>query len=773
MAARPDPSWSEVTRAFEQAMADAGFIAGSVTPDTDGFQRFDAPGDKPGKLNGFYKLKLGRYPVGWFGDWKTGEQHQWFYHDQSRGELTKEERAAIQREQRRLKAEAAQARETRQAEVAEKASHMWKRAGADIDGHQYLERKRIEVGKGLRLHTAMDGTRLIAVPMYAFDMNGQPQLTNLQLIDGDGSKSFLKAGRVEGCFFSIKGDSSIIVICEGVATAFSIWQATGLSVVAAFNSGNLIPVAKDFARHRPLAKLMIAGDNDEIAPDDWAERGGGRPWVNAGRVKAEAAAKAVGCRWIVPVFADGPARNRTDFNDLFAVDGKQAVNGQILGAWRSVEAEEMEPGAQVVELGATQDESWRSRIPLTSSGNPDGNNVEGVALYIANHRLLKDRLRFNLLTREIELDGSQLQDFHVAEFRRIMHSDRFKGKKSDVQDEMEAEARRNQYDPLTDYLQGLKWDGKPRLDRWLTTYMGAEANDYNRTVGRKALIGAVARALQPGCKLDEMPVLEGDQGTGKSTGIRYLFGDRFFVDELPDFHSKDSFLQIQGVWAVEIGELSALSKAEENDVKKFLSRLVDKFRPPYGRMPVQVPRRCVFWGTVNPDGGGYLRDQTGARRYWPVTTGKIDLGGILRDRDQLWAEAVAAFVNGERWHLEGEAVDLARAEQEQRREVDPWEARIVDWIAEFPRDWTTIPDVLTHAIKLPSERQDARAGKRAGNCLRALGWVAKTDRPPGGGKPRRLFYSPTAWEEKMDGRVLKRPEHAPDPLDLDDPANFG
>jgi phage/plasmid primase-like uncharacterized protein len=136
-------------------MNDAGFYPrGGIQSDTPGFVRFDAPGDKAGKGNGFYKLKTGRFPVGWFGDWKLGEQHQWFYHDPERGELTKAERDSIKREQAKLKAEAAQARETRQAEVAEDASNMWGRATGDVEGHQYLERKGITVPRSLRLYTA-------------------------------------------------------------------------------------------------------------------------------------------------------------------------------------------------------------------------------------------------------------------------------------------------------------------------------------------------------------------------------------------------------------------------------------------------------------------------------------------------------------------------------------------------------------------------------------------------------------------------------------------
>jgi hypothetical protein len=214
----------------------------------------------------------------------------------------------------------------------------------DVEGHPYLERKGITVPRSLRVYTARDGTRLLAVPMYAFDMNGQPQLTSLQLVDGDGQKKFLTGGRVEGCFFSIKGDASIIVICEGWATAFSIWQATGLSVVAAFNASNLIPVAKDFARHRPLATLMIAGDDDAIAPEDWAEKGQGRPWVNVGRKKAEAAAQG-GRVPLDRARCSATARAATGPISTTSIlrEGEQAVAGQVIGAMRSVEAEDARP----------------------------------------------------------------------------------------------------------------------------------------------------------------------------------------------------------------------------------------------------------------------------------------------------------------------------------------------------------------------------------------------------------------------------------------------
>lgn len=730
-------------------MQAAGFNPGRIEPDTQGFVRFDAPGDKKGKQNGFYKLKTGEHPVGWFGDWKGGEQHQWFYADPNASPLSNAERAKIKREQARLKAEAAQAREQKQAEVAELASQRWEKAARSAEGHPYLARKRIAIPRGLRLYTATDGAQLLTVPMFAFDMNGQPQLTNLQMIDGDGSKRFMKAGRVEGCFFSLKGDTSYIVLCEGVATAFSIWEATGLSVVAAFNSGNLIPVAKDFARYRPMATIIIAGDDDVIAPDDWQERGGGKPWVNAGRSKAQAAAKAIGCRWITPAFAEGPVRNRTDFNDLHLIEGEKAVGAQVMGALRGVEAEDAEPGATIVEIDQVQDESWRSRIPLTTNGNYDSANVKGVRLFLENHRNLKERLRFNSfsLTPEILVDGKyrDMCDDDIADFMFVMHENALKARIADVTREMFRYARAHNFDPLTEYLAGLKWDGTPRLDMWMTRYLAAPDTAYVHAVARKALIGSVARALDPGSKNDDMVILEGPQGTGKSTALRYLYGDRFFTDNLPDFHSKDSFQQLQGSWCVEVAELNKMSKADVGDVKQFLSRVEDKYRPPYERMPIKVRRRVVLWGTVNPEEGvGYLKDQTGNRRFYPIVCGAIDLPGLLAARDQLWAEAADAYRRGEKWFLTGELAEIAKEEQEKRREASPWEVTIQTWLMDQSRDEVTIAEIMSKCLSIPAERQTVTLSRQAGAALRALKWTAVVKRPHAGAKPTQVFMSPVA-----------------------------
>jgi predicted P-loop ATPase len=176
-----------------------------------------------------------------------------------------------------------------------------------------------------------------------------------------------------------------------------------------------------------------------------------------------------------------------------------------------------------------------------------------------------------------------------------------------------------------------------------------------------------------------MLVLEGPQGARKSTALKILAGEEWFTDELPDLGSKDAAMHMQGVWIIEIAELDAIGRAEVSRIKAFLTRTTDRFRPPYGRYTIEVPRSCVFAGTVNPD--TYLRDETGNRRFWPVRCGTIDIDALARDRDQLWAEAVARFRAGAIWWIDTpELIEAAAAEQEKRYQGDAWDARIDRWL---------------------------------------------------------------------------------------------
>ena len=240
-------------------------------------------------------------------------------------------------------------------------------------------------------------------------------------------------------------------------------------------------------------------------------------------------------------------------------------------------------------------------------------------------------------------------------------------------------AREHSFHPVRAYLNSLKWDGTGRIDDWLTVCLGVDRSDYVRAVGAKFLIGGVGRVYRAGAKLDTCLILEGPQGALKSTALRVLAGTDFFTDDISELGSKDSVLQTRGVWIIELGELDAMSKGEISRIKAFMSRQVDRIRPPYGRRVIEAPRECIFAGTVNKE--SYLKDETGGRRFWPVKCGAINIAELKRDRDQLWAEARDRFLAGETWWLSDPALNEAAAkEAEARYEHDPWDELIIEWV---------------------------------------------------------------------------------------------
>ena len=228
-----------------------------------------------------------------------------------------------------------------------------------------------------------------------------------------------------------------------------------------------------------------------------------------------------------------------------------------------------------------------------------------------------------------------------------------------------------QFNPILDYLDGLKWDGQKRIDTWLTVYLGAEDRPLNRAMGRKWLVAAVRRVRLPGCKFDNIPTLEGPQGSLESTLVRKMAGDRenFSDADILQSDKREQQELCEGVWFYEIAELSGLHKGEVEKVKAFASRQEDKARAAYARRVSVRPRTCVFVGTTNDD--EYLQDQTGNRRFWPIRIGRIDIEAFRRDRDQLFAEAVVGEATGESLVLPEELRPDAAALQDSRMVSDP------------------------------------------------------------------------------------------------------
>jgi len=295
-------------------------------------------------------------------------------------------------------------------------------------------------------------------------------------------------------------------------------------------------------------------------------------------------------------------------------------------------------------------------------------------------------------------------------------------------------ARVNSYNPVTDYLGGLTWDGEKRLDAWLTTYCGAADTPYSRAVGAAWMRAAVARAFLPGCTIYGVLILEGPQGKGKSTAFRVLGGE-FFADDLGDLESKDTLLKLRRSWLIEMPELAAARRSVVEQQKAFVTRTHDEVRAVYGRNTATVPRRCLFGGSTNSS--EYLQDTTGNRRWWPVRVGQANLEQLVADRDQLWAETVATWRAGAGHNIPSSLWGVAAEEQEQRAESDPWEDAIRDHLLGL--DETNLGQVIA-AIGLRLEQVGDRESKRIVRLLARCGWQKRQVRR--GSKVVRL-YVPT------------------------------
>lgn len=278
-------------------------------------------------------------------------------------------------------------------------------------------------------------------------------------------------------------------------------------------------------------------------------------------------------------------------------------------------------------------------------------------------------------------------------------------------------SRAQAFDPLCDFLEGLKWDGVSRIDTWLTRYLGVADCPTARAYGRCWLISAVARAYRPGAKVDHMLVLEGDQGLRKSSAMAALAGADWFSDGLPAMNTKDSSSYLRGRWILEVAELEAMRRDMET-VKAFITRQIEVYRPAYASEEVDEPRRCVFVGTTNKD--NWLTDSTGGRRFWPVRVTRVDLDAIVADREMLWAEAVAAFKNGEQWWLDQELSNAARVDQEDRMQIDPWRAEFNAYLE--GRNEISIKELLRACLGMLPQDQNRGHSNRASECLQAEGW---------------------------------------------------
>lgn len=396
--------------------------------------------------------------------------------------------------------------------------------------------------------------------------------------------------------------------------------------------------------------------------------------------------------------------------------------------------------AEVYELNA-----WKQQLQMGDRGPK--RNLTNLILHLRNLDGLGKALRFNELTQQTEWNAKTLEDPDYIDIRLLIERVGFQPTDRDVRPAVDRVARENRFNPVVEYLTGLQWDGTPRLDRWMHKLLGAPDTPFVRTISAKVLISAVARALEPGCQVDTVLVLEGEQGIRKSSAIAALFGRDYTRESVSLFDSHQRMvMNMMGAWVIELAEFVAIARSHHNGVKGLISMRHDTVVLPYAKSSVTLPRRCIMIASVNPEGDGYLTDNTGNRRYWPVQVTKVDLEGITARRDQIWAEALHRYRERERWWLEGDENNIAGAEQDDRGETEAWTEPLGKKIDEEsarrgnPILWITNDEAMT-LLGIPHERKDKKAQMRIGNALKELGFTRdkqRPDAPPGErkGKPK-------------------------------------
>lgn len=388
---------------------------------------------------------------------------------------------------------------------------------------------------------------------------------------------------------------------------------------------------------------------------------------------------------------------------------------------------------------------WEAELRCTATGKPKP-LIENVRLALENvpqfAGLALDEFSDRIIRPKAcpwpaNSDPQYWSDSDTIELVAWLHRQGIEVGKESAYDGVTLVASRNRFHPVRDYLNSLQWDGEPRVDTWLTKYLGVKGDNYTCAAGRCWLISAVARIMKPGCKADVALLLIGPEGRRKSTVCRIL-AEPWFSDDIPeDLGHKDAQMHVAGHWILELPELSAFNKTEMTTVKAWMSREEDIFRPPYGRVLRHVKRQCVFIATSNE--GEPLKATTGNRRFWPVEVGIIDTDALIADRDQLWAEAVELFNAGAPWWFTDESLnEAARREQIRRIDAHVWYEPIYKYCNTL--EAVTIGQVLAGAINKSPSQQTHADKISVVKVLQMMGWKQALKRI--GGIPSRVYLNP-------------------------------
>ncbi|MCK5769487.1 virulence-associated E family protein [Algiphilus sp.] len=421
-----------------------------------------------------------------------------------------------------------------------------------------------------------------------------------------------------------------------------------------------------------------------------------------------------------------------------AVDAQQAI--RELREWR----EKNKGGKSSRAPPPVASDGWEATLATNKEGGYRV-NLHNVITILTRHREWRGVLAFDTFgnqivkRRETPYGGEPgpVEDTDVVRIAAwLAHPDTYGMTVGSgmVREALLPVAHENPVHPVREYLDGLQWDGQPRIATFFRDYCGVDATsselvDYLAAVARCFFVSAIARVREPGCKADLMLILEGPQGAKKSTVVRELASAEWFAEAMESPANKDFYQSLQSRWIVEVAEMESFTKAEVGKIKQAISTQADHYRPSYGHIAQSFPRQCVFMGTTNED--AYLRDPTGARRFMPVHVTEIDIDAIRGVRDQLWAEAQHRYGKGEDyWTLPASA----REEQAARYQQDVWYEPIVRYveghgpphwypIKREPLDETTTAELLSRVLDIDAGKQDRQSQMRAAAVLKQLGWV--------------------------------------------------
>lgn len=571
--------------------------------------------------------------------------------------------------------------------------------------------------------------RRVVVKRYVYhDANGDPVLRVCRTEPKGFYQQHLSGGRwingrgkialIPYCLPSVIGASDVYIV-EGEKDADALSR---LGVVATCNPGGAGKWPRDWSRYLERKHVVIIPDND--AP---------------GRNHAlDVASKLLGSAASIKIIDLPGVADHGDVSDWIDAGGtRHELESLASSTVEHVESTSWDTGIVWVDTS-------RGRSVSATEGN--------ASIILAHHEAwsgcigyddFAGRCRWRRAAPSVSgmiPPSGDVRDDHAIFVQQWLHVHYgVKWSRSVISSAIESSARANPYHPVRDYLSSLSWDGQPRADAWLTTYLGAEDCELARSIGRWWLISAVARVYSPGCQADHMLILEGRQGVGKSSAIKILAGE-WYLGELPDLRDKDAYQVLQGAWIVEIGELDALRGQAATRIKSFVSQRLDRYRPSYGRYTVDRPRQCIFSGSTNDQ--HYLHDATGARRFWPVAVSETHLDRLEEDRDQIWAEATVRYHDGATWWPSTvEESDALSSAQDDRYDADPWEDAIASLLRTRIGQRVSLSDLLVQVVGSDQRDWTRSAQMRISSICRRLGW-SQGRRRTNGGDRQRYYWAP-------------------------------